>query len=131
MPDVDDPRATPTPGAPAVTVVVVTWQGAHLLPPCLDSLRAQTLPHRVVVVDNASTDGTAELLAASPDVQVVRSDRNRGFAGGVQLGIDAVHTEFVALLNNRHRELLAARNPIIPRRRKGPRQRTTPRRAAP
>jgi hypothetical protein len=100
VPDVDDPRATPTPGAPAVTVVVVTWQGAHLLPPCLDSLRAQTLPHRVVVVDNASTDGTADLLAGHPEVQVVRSDRNRGFAGGVQLGIDAVDTEFVALLNN-------------------------------
>jgi len=41
------------------------------------------------------------------------------------------HQTFVALLNNRHRELLAARNPIVPRRRKGPRQRATPRRAAP
>ena len=41
------------------------------------------------------------------------------------------HQTFVALLNNRHRELLAARNPIIPRRRKGTRQRATPRRAAP
>jgi GT2 family glycosyltransferase len=83
-----------------VTVVVVTWQGAHLLPRCLDSLREQTLPHRVVVVDNASTDGTAALLAARAEVDVVRADRNLGFAGGVQLGIDRVETEFVALLNN-------------------------------
>ena len=44
------------------TVVVVTWQGAELLPTCLDSLAAQTMPHRVLVVDNASTDGTAETL---------------------------------------------------------------------
>jgi GT2 family glycosyltransferase len=99
LPAVDD---FPLPGlrSGAVTVVVVSWQGAHLLPPCLDSLRAQTLPCDVVVVDNASTDGTAELLAQRPDVRVVRAPRNLGFAGGVQLGIDAVDSEFVALLNN-------------------------------
>jgi GT2 family glycosyltransferase len=83
-----------------VTVVVVTWQGVRLLPACLDSLSRQTLPHRVVVVDNASTDGTAELLAARPEVRVVRADRNLGFAGGVQLGIDTVDTPYVALLND-------------------------------
>jgi hypothetical protein len=41
------------------------------------------------------------------------------------------HQTFVALLNNRHKGLLHARKPIVPRRRKGPRQRTAPRRAAP
>ncbi|MCZ2822328.1 glycosyltransferase family 2 protein [Modestobacter sp. VKM Ac-2977] len=94
-----DPGAPPD-STPRVTVVVVSWEGAHLLPPCLDSLRAQTLGHRVVVVDNASTDGTAELLAGRPEVGVVTTARNEGFAGGVQRGIDAVDTEFVALLNN-------------------------------
>ncbi|MGY1824792.1 MULTISPECIES: glycosyltransferase family 2 protein [unclassified Blastococcus] len=96
-------RTTPNPpagGDDDVTVVVVTWQGAHLLTPCLDSLRRQTFPHRVLVVDNASTDGTAELLAARPDVRVIRTVENLGFAGGVQAGIDAVDTPFVALLNN-------------------------------
>jgi hypothetical protein len=83
-----------------VTVVVVTWQGAHLVPDALDSLRAQTLPHRVLVVDNASTDGTPEVLARYPEAQVLRTPRNLGFAGGAQAGIDAVRTEFVALLNN-------------------------------
>jgi GT2 family glycosyltransferase len=100
VPGVDHHPGPTSPDRTAVTVVVVTWQGAHLLPPCLDSLRAQTVPHRVVVVDNASTDGTTELLAGRPDVQVVRADRNLGFAGGVQLGIDTADTEFVALLNN-------------------------------
>jgi GT2 family glycosyltransferase len=79
----------------------VTWQGAHLLPACLDSLLAQTLPHDVLVVDNASTDGTPELLAREhPEVRVVQLDRNTGFAGGVQAGLDATDAEFVALLNN-------------------------------
>lgn len=94
----------PRPPAPAadggVTVVVVTWQGAHLLPACLDSLARQTVRHRLVVVDNASTDGTAELLAARPDVDVVTNTENLGFAGGAQSGIDRVRTEYVALLNN-------------------------------
>lgn len=83
-----------------MTVVVVTWQGAHLLPACLASLRRQTWPHRVVVVDNASTDGTTEVLSRYPSVRVVRTEQNLGFAGGVQVGLQAAGTELVALLNN-------------------------------
>jgi GT2 family glycosyltransferase len=79
----------------------VTWEGAHLLPACLASLQRQTLDHDVLVVDNASTDGTPELLAREhPEVRVLRLDRNTGFAGGVQAALDATDAEFVALLNN-------------------------------
>jgi GT2 family glycosyltransferase len=86
---------------PAVTVVVVTWQGAHLLPACLDSLRRQTMTHAVVVVDNASTDSTTELLAERyPEVSVVQTGANLGFAGGAQSGLEAAGTPYVALLNN-------------------------------
>jgi GT2 family glycosyltransferase len=85
---------------PRVTVVVVTWQGAHLLGPCLESLERQTLPHEVVVVDNASTDGTPDVLAAHPAVRVVRTSTNLGFAGGAQRGLEAARGEWVAFLNN-------------------------------
>jgi GT2 family glycosyltransferase len=86
---------------PFVTVVVVTWQGRHLLGPCLTSLKAQTLPHRLLVVDNASTDGTAEFLAAEhPEATVLRTPANLGFAGGVATGLERVETPYVALLNN-------------------------------
>lgn len=89
----------PDPGRP--TVVVVTWQGAHLLRPCLGSLAAQTLPHDVVVVDNASTDGTLELLRREfPAVRVLVNPVNTGFAGGVQTALDACEAGLVALLNN-------------------------------
>ena len=67
-----DGAAHPRPH-PRVTVVVVTWQGAHLLGPCLESLARQTLPHDVVVVDNASTDDTATVLAAHQGVRVIRN----------------------------------------------------------
>jgi GT2 family glycosyltransferase len=83
------------------TVVVVTWQGVHLLGACLDSLRRQTVPHDVLVVDNASTDGTVEFVAREyPEVRVLRMPCNTGFAGGVQAGLDSSTAEFMALLNN-------------------------------
>jgi GT2 family glycosyltransferase len=89
-------RPTPRP-----TVAVVTWQGAHLLPACLDSLRAQTRPADVLVVDNASTDGTADLLRRNyPEVRVLRLPRNSGFAGGFQAALDATSSPYLALLNN-------------------------------
>lgn len=83
------------------TVAVVTWQGAHLLPDCLVSLRAQTLPHDVLVVDNGSTDGTDELLRRNhPEVRVLRLGRNTGFAGGFAAALEATQSPYLALLNN-------------------------------
>jgi GT2 family glycosyltransferase len=90
-------------GSPAISVVVVSWNGAHLLPACLDSLLAQTVAERteVIVVDNASVDGTAELLAARyPVVRRVVAPRNLGFAGGVALGAGEARGQFLALVNN-------------------------------
>lgn len=98
--------------APRVRAVVVTWNGAHLLPECLDSLLAQDLPAGVLetwVVDNASTDGTAALVAESyPTVRLLALPENRGFAGGIAAGTADLlggednddRPEFVALLNN-------------------------------
>jgi GT2 family glycosyltransferase len=86
---------------PVATVVVVTWQGAHLLPDCLESLRRQTVAHEVLVVDNGSTDGTEELLAGRfPEVRVLQTGANLGFAGGAQSGLAEARSPLVALLNN-------------------------------
>lgn len=84
-----------------VDVVVPTWNGAALLPPCLESLAAQTVPCRVIVVDNGSTDGTADLVGTRfPGVRLVALPENRGFAGGVNAGIAASDADVVGLLNN-------------------------------
>jgi GT2 family glycosyltransferase len=89
---------------PAITVVVVTWNGAHLIGACLAGLARQDLDPaqwQVLVVDNASTDGTAELLARDhPGVRVLRSSVNRGFAGGNHLALREVTTPYAVLLNN-------------------------------
>lgn len=85
---------------PDVTVLVVTWRARELLRACLAALRAQTAAHRLLVVDNASTDGTAGMLAAFGEAQVRRLPRNLGFAGGIAAGLEDVRTPYLALLND-------------------------------
>ena len=76
-------------GPPRVVAVVVTWNRVKLLTECLKMLGAQTRrPDVVVVVDNASTDGTGEVIRAQfPDVDLVRLTRNTGGAGGFSVGL--------------------------------------------
>ena len=85
-------------------VVVVNWNGAHLLPACLNSLLRQDLESGdldIVVVENASTDDSLALLERDyPQVQVVVTEKNLGFAGGVNAGLIDLDAEFVVLLNN-------------------------------
>src|SRR5918997_720621 len=89
---------------PLVTVVVLNWNGAHLLGDCLRALAAQDVPEgrmQTWVVDNASSDGSLALLAEDfPWVRVIANDRNDGFAGGNNLALREVTTPFVALVNN-------------------------------
>jgi GT2 family glycosyltransferase len=86
---------------PATTVVVVTWRGAPHVTACLDALAAQSRPHRTLVVDNASDDGTAALLAAHPShPQVLRLPRNTGYAGALAAALPEVGTPLLAWLND-------------------------------
>ncbi|HEX3647940.1 MAG TPA: glycosyltransferase family 2 protein [Pseudonocardiaceae bacterium] len=83
------------------TVVVVTWRGRAHIDACLDTLARQHRPHSTLVLDNASDDGTAELVADHPSCPaVLRLDRNRGYAGGIAAAMAKVRTPFVAWLND-------------------------------
>lgn len=85
----------------AVTVIVVTYRAASFIGAALAGLAAQTVPHLVLVIDNASTDGTAEVLASAlPAESVHRMPANLGFAGGVAAAFPLVRTPYVALLND-------------------------------
>ncbi len=88
---------------PTVCVVIPTWNGKRMLERCLEALQHQEYsPTQIVVVDNGSTDGTGEWLRRHDDdrVTVVSFSENRGFAAGVNAGIAASRTAFIALLNN-------------------------------
>jgi len=83
------------------TVVVVTWRGREHITRCLDAVAGQDRPHRTVVVDNASDDGTAGLVAAHPGrPEVLRQPVNAGYAGGLAAALPEIGTEFVAWLND-------------------------------
>jgi GT2 family glycosyltransferase len=85
-------------------VVVLTWNGREVVRACLDSLRpAIESGHRVVVVDNGSADGTADLVrTAFPSLELIETGANLGFAAGNNVGIRhalAKGAELVVLLN--------------------------------
>jgi GT2 family glycosyltransferase len=76
-------------GGERVCAVVVTYNRLALLRECLPALREQTRPlDHVIVVDNASTDGTGDVVAAEfPEFELVRMPENLGGAGGFEEGM--------------------------------------------
>jgi GT2 family glycosyltransferase len=88
-----------------LTVIILNWNGEHVIGPCLESLQAlpEPRPH-VMVVDNASTDSSPEIVARDfPQVELIRNDRNLLFAEGNNVGLRRAlegDARFVLLLNN-------------------------------
>lgn len=89
-------------GRAAVTAVVLTYDGKHLLEVILPTLASQSRPaDEMLVIDNGSSDGTAEWLAREwPAVRVVRIEQNAGVAAALNRGVAEARGEYVALLNN-------------------------------
>ena len=84
------------------TVIVVNWNGGHLLPACLDALAKQDVgDFETVVVDNASSDGSVEMVRRDyPWVRLVETGANLGFAGGNNAALRTFTTPYAVLLNN-------------------------------
>jgi GT2 family glycosyltransferase/glycosyltransferase involved in cell wall biosynthesis len=89
---------------PTVSVIVVNYRGADDTLACLEGIRALDWPAEsldVVVVDNDSGGADVERIrTAAPDVQVVASPRNLGFAGGCNLGVRHARGDVLAFVNN-------------------------------
>jgi len=87
---------------PCVGVVVVSYNVRGFLLKCLQSLAKDIAPfrHEVVVVDNASCDGSAaSVRAAFPNAMVVDTGRNVGFAAANNVGIRRLAGDYILLLN--------------------------------
>ena len=91
---------------PTVTVIVIGWNGGRLLRDCLLSLREQTYPCAVIVVDNGSSDGSQDLVRREfPEVRLIENGRNLGFGEGNNIGMrvamkdDVAGVDYIALLN--------------------------------
>lgn len=85
----------------ALSIIIVSWNVQHDLRACLDSLRANgETPHEVIVVDNASHDGTIAMLQQDfPDVRLIANSDNRGFAAANNQGLAVATGQFLLLLN--------------------------------
>lgn len=86
-----------------VSTVIVNYNRAQMLLDCVSSVLGQnTAPAEVIVVDNASSDGSAEAVDEKfgERVRLIRLDENLGFAGGNNVGIRAAVSDWVALINN-------------------------------
>ena len=87
---------------PKVTVVIVNWNGERFLDHCLSALLAQTVaPHEIILVDNASSDASLDIVRRFPSVRLLAQNENLGFARGNNLAIQAAaaESEWIALLN--------------------------------
>src|SRR5688572_29187172 len=87
--------------APQLSIITVTYQSSALIGVCLNSIQAHAgMPVEVVVVDNASSDGTAELIKRDyPWVTLVPLQKNLGFAAATNLGVSRASAPYVLLLN--------------------------------
>jgi len=95
-------RVDPNAEAPRVAVVIVSFNTRDLLERCLQAVEAQTeAPAQVIVVDNASSDGSAAMVRERfPGVQVIELDENLGFGPANNVGLAEVETDLVLLLNS-------------------------------
>jgi len=98
-------RSAPEPDDGAycdVSVVVVSWNTRGLLRNCLGSILscAGGVPFEIIVIDNASSDGSADMVAADfPTAKIIRNVRNRGFAAANNQGLRVARGRYVLLLN--------------------------------
>src|SRR5215216_1867359 len=90
---------------PRVSVIIPTFDRPHLLPRAVESaLRAGT-DVEVIVVDDASTDNTANVCAQLQGIKYIRLDRNQGVAGARNIGLLESTADFIAFLDDDDRRL--------------------------
>jgi N-acetylglucosaminyl-diphospho-decaprenol L-rhamnosyltransferase len=85
-----------------LSIIIVSYNARADLERCLESLQMHppAVTHEIIVVDNASTDGSADRAAQSTGVRVIRSARNTGFAVATNIGIKASTGGHLLLLNS-------------------------------
>lgn len=85
-----------------VSIIILNWNGEHLLKTCLDSVFSLAYPnYEVIFVDNASSDNSVEFVSRNyPMIKIIRNKENFGYAEGNNIGIRESRGEYVVLLNN-------------------------------
>jgi GT2 family glycosyltransferase len=98
-----DIKANPDKETIDVSIVIVSFNTKEITRQCLEYVQkhAAAVRHEVLVVDNASEDGSADMVAAEfPRAHLIRQDENRGFAGGNNPAMKIARGRYVLLLNS-------------------------------
>lgn len=87
---------------PLVSIIVLNWNGEHVIRLSLDSIRRLDYPNiEVIVVDNGSTDRSADIISKEfPDFRLLRNGKNLGFSAGMNVGIKECRGDLIVLYNN-------------------------------
>ncbi len=86
---------------PLVSIIVLNWNGAELLQPCLDSLeKIKFASYEIIVVDNGSTDDSLKIIESYKNIVVKRLTTNVGYASGNNAGFKIARGKYVCTLNN-------------------------------
>ncbi len=87
---------------PAISIIIVNWNGRHLLGDCLQSLvRQQFRDFEIVLVDNGSTDDSLAFVRREfPSLRIVELETNLGFCAANNRGVDATRGQYILFLNN-------------------------------
>ena len=86
---------------PVVSIIVISFNTREMTLECLASVRDETeAPHEIIVVDNASTDGSAEAIAAAfPEIKLIAETKNHGFARAHDIALPHAMAPWLLLLN--------------------------------
>lgn len=85
-----------------VSIIILNWNGKEHLKKCLKSIKAISYPsYEVIVVDNNSTDGSKEMIEKEfGSVKLIKNQKNLGYAGGNNRGIEESKGKYIFILNN-------------------------------
>ncbi|HUI30864.1 MAG TPA: glycosyltransferase [Candidatus Acidoferrales bacterium] len=85
----------------STSIIILTYNQLKYTKITLDSIRKHTkVPYEIIVVDNASSDGTVEYLKTQRDLQIILNEENLGFPAGCNQGIERANGDYIVLLNN-------------------------------
>jgi GT2 family glycosyltransferase len=85
-----------------VSLIIINFNGKTLLDECFHAIKAQTFrDFETIVVDNASSDGSAEAISSLlPEARLIRNRKNVGFSGGLLMGFENAAGDYISVLNN-------------------------------
>jgi len=87
---------------PSASIIIPVYNQLDYTLTCLHSIRKakDRTPYEIIVVDDYSTDATAETISKMPDVNYIRNETNLGFLKSINVGADKARGEYLMLLNN-------------------------------